>query len=502
MMRPWQAIAIVFALLLALMLWLRTHVYLPFSQRIEARPPLAISGDEPHYLVAVHNLLFDPDRDVRRTYERARAGGPEAGRRFRRAGLDHHAILFDPATRRHLFWNSILSLPRQGWPSRQLEILEAAYPVERSSHPIGFPALIAALLAPTRPTPDQVEERMSLVILLLSWLGGVATYLVGRRGGMGRVPSLAAALLLMLASPWLVYSRSYFSETAAGLALLAALGATVSRRPIAAALAIGAAFVIKPPYILVGFAWIVERLWKHRWREAAGMTTVLAAVVLAMMLFDHHETGSWLVSGNGPWISVASWTGTFATLIDGRYGLLTFVPWVLLALPALTGFLVRDRGSARWTRAMALPLLSQLGLLMAHRPLGATCYGPRYWVPFLPWLALAAVEGARNFRWGRPALGVAAAAGALVAIPAALMYPLIWNTPPHAAFRAMLRSAGHVSRTAHHSERRGHSGAVIAASRSGLRTRWLESHASQAEISSRPSAPPMSSPFRRRVTAA
>src|SRR5262249_8746714 len=168
--------------------------------------------------------------------------------------IDHHSVLFNPLNGHHVFWNSIIG------PPKHRPLLKAAYPVEHSSHPIGFPALVAATLAPSRPGPEQVEERFSLLVMLVSWLAGIVTLQVGRRAGMSPLRALAAAMVLLLASPWLAYSRSFFSEPVAGLLLLGALGAMLIERVGWAAVALGAAFAIKPPYIVVALAWIIDLL--------------------------------------------------------------------------------------------------------------------------------------------------------------------------------------------------------------------------------------------------
>src|SRR5438552_3458551 len=112
----------------------------------------ALSGDEPHYLVAINSLLHDGDLALTDDYGRAFEGGWEAGRRFRLVRLDHHTILYDG--REHALWNTVFD-----WktplacrpPCVPFKRLSPRFPddggaVERSSHAVGFPILAAALL--------------------------------------------------------------------------------------------------------------------------------------------------------------------------------------------------------------------------------------------------------------------------------------------------------------------------------------------------------------------
>ncbi len=67
---------------------------------------------------------------------------------------------------------------------------------------------------------------------------------------------------------------------------------------------------------------------------------------------------------------------------------------------------------------------------------GGYCYGPRYLLPFLPWIALATVA---SFRAAPRALRVVivalAAAGVVIALPGALRYRQVFDLPLAAVFR-------------------------------------------------------------------
>src|SRR5256885_14639433 len=94
--------AIALAALLPLIGWLAHHVV----ERGQLREWEigAITGDEPHYLIAINSLLHG-DLALADDYASAFAGGWEAGRRFRHTRLDHHTIFWDG--RDHALWNLI-----------------------------------------------------------------------------------------------------------------------------------------------------------------------------------------------------------------------------------------------------------------------------------------------------------------------------------------------------------------------------------------------------------
>lgn len=444
--------------LLALVVALPFVIWNPASQRLERTTPAAVSGDEPHYLLVVHSLLYDRDTKMRLDYDRSERGEPRAGRRFAGQRLDHHTLLYEPATGDTARWVDIFNwrspvVCRRGDASCSgFERKDADHftdldrVIERSAHPLGFPLLIAAVLAPTLPAPHQVETRMALVIALLSWLGVLAVFGAARAHGLSPRWSMIAAGLVGLASPHLVYARSYFAEPLIGAALAGALWAVASRRWRTAGALTVVAIWIKPFFVLIPMAWCVAAWLRGERRGAVHLGLVVTLGSVALMVLNYQQTRTLLVSGVWGWQGITDSDQLSRTLMDPRYGLLRFVPWTLLSFAMVGAWTVRMRqpGARTWDWVV-VPVVPILILLAVHRPLGATCYGPRYWVPMLPLLAVAAVglvHELRASRWQRraawSALGALAAVSAMVALSGALLYRHVWDQPPHAALTHLI----------------------------------------------------------------
>jgi hypothetical protein len=138
-------------------------------------------------------------------------------------------------------------------------------------------ALLAALIAPLRPSIADVQRDATLAMVLISWAGVLVTFLIGRRVGMAHGTALGAALLLGLGSPWFAYARSYYSEPAIGLALAIALYFFEADLLVAAALAVGAALWLKPPFGLVGAGFVLELIWVRRFKDAVLVSLLVGA---------------------------------------------------------------------------------------------------------------------------------------------------------------------------------------------------------------------------------
>jgi hypothetical protein len=426
-----------------------TSLFNPQTGRLRTVSPGAVSGDEHQYLMVVNSILFDRDIDLQKDYRRVKEGGWEAGRYFRGRYIEHHSLLVDPVSKEHDYFSNHFD---KNFPCVDRECLDRldgsskfSNPyalVEKSAHPIGFPLFIAALLAPTFPTLEQVEVRMAYVVLFICLAASLFTYRVAREIGLSVGLALATAALLIFASPWIVYSKSYFSEPLLGLVMIAGLYALQSNRPVWAGLASAAAFSIKPLFALIGLGWLLERCWMREYRQALRLGSILAAGILIFCSFNRWQTGFWIVGGHIDPMTIWVSPNPLKTLFDGRYGLFVFVPWAVFSWLVLAKALPGPRESSSNTllRQMAFPTLLFWGLVSFHYTLGSSCYGCRYWVPFLPWFSIAAMEGVAKVKnWLRGLFVYLALSGVLIAVPAAMCYPFVWDKPPLTALRFMLR---------------------------------------------------------------
>lgn len=229
-----------------------THVELLPDGHFAVTSPHVTNGDEPHYLLVLNSILFDHDLELQDDYERAK-GGPETG------GIelpDHHTILVNRHTRKHGIWFY------DHWDP-DLESGPDVYEV--SAHPVAYPALLAALIAPFQPKIEDVQSDVSVVVILICWAGTALTFRLARQAGLERGAALLVASLLVFASPWLAYSRSFFAEPAIGVSAVAALLALESDRPLLAAFFAATAFLFKPSMGVIGAGFVIEQMVERRW---------------------------------------------------------------------------------------------------------------------------------------------------------------------------------------------------------------------------------------------
>jgi len=445
-----------------LIYWSVTHLELVPVRTLQHVSPRAISGDEPHYLIILNSILFDHDLQLQDDYARVSRGGLEAGAGYAGTNLDHPTILVNRRTGYHAsaliyrpgirgqepgVWLSTGSgfrvfLPGNSFARRNdPELAPGPDVFEVPAHPVAFPALLALLIAPLRPALADVERDASLAMVLIAWAGVVVTFLIGRKVGMTQGAALGAALLLGLGSPWFAYARSYYSEPAIGLALALALYAIEADRLVPAALAVGAALWLKAPFVLVGAGFVLELLWERRFRDAILMSLVVGACGLALVSFNYWLARTFVIPDFGVPLAT-DFHSLYDTLLLPGHGLFIFAPWTALALFPLGHALCSEPSHSSLLRRMALPIALYLVLLVIVDYDPGYSYGPRYWVPFMPWLAIAAVETMRSSSLGRRIIySPLLLAGVAIAIPAALCYPnthpFIYSLPPSAAWRAL-----------------------------------------------------------------
>jgi hypothetical protein len=259
-------------------------------------------------------------------------------------------------------------------------------------------------------------------------------YVIARREGLSQGWAVATVLLLGIASPWLAYSRSFLTEPLSGLLLAAGLLAARGQRWALAGVAVSLAMAMKAPFAVFGAGWMLVLLAQRRWREGLVLTASLGVGGLALLLFNRWVSHVWVVGGRSGWMWASGLRGFKSTLLHPSYGLLIFVPWAALAVLALVpkGW-AQKRGLAP---TIGVPLLLYLAVLSASKFTGGNCYGPRYWVPALPFLALLVIDVAKRRLISTVALAVLAAWGLYLTLPGALRYKLVWDQPPSVGWPA------------------------------------------------------------------
>ena len=404
-----QAAVTSFFVVLLFVMWGITLVEDLHGWRFTYRPPNVVSGDEIHYLLAINTLLFHHQFELQDAYARARRDGSrEAAGHYL---PDDHTWLVNRRTGAHCTY-----FAGCGFSHPSPDVYEV------SIHAMGYPLFIAGLLVPLRPPLEHVSVDISRITVLVSWLTVVITYLIAVRIGMPWGFALFTAATVGLASPCLAYTRSYFSEPEIGLSLALSLWAFESDRPKLAALGAGVASWFKAPLGLAAIGFVIDRLWSGRWRDAAEMFLVLGLYAAVLLGFNYWLARMWLIGNLGAPVKF-DFSALRQTLIGSYHGLFVFAPWTIVAFASL---LLGWRHSV--VRRIAVPVLVYLIVISSVGVAASASYGPRHWVPFLPWLAIAAVESVRSSRL-MPVFVVLVALSVTIAIPGALHYHHLFDVP-------------------------------------------------------------------------
>lgn len=404
----------------------------------EITRPWLTGGDEPFYMMMVHSLRDDGDIRLDDEYESVRRGGVQAGNSIAGFDIEGHSILVNPVTGK-----SIKCFVK----CTPAEIAFVGEPTSAhfkvSAHPAAYPALMALLTLPFRPSPREVDPLVGTFSIVFAIVGLVLTFVAARRSGFSERAALGAMLLVGFASPWLVYMRSYFTEIPIGICFLLGFIAMRRDRPILAGMAVGVAAAMKPVFVLFGVAWILERLWARNFRAAlllAASVGLCGAALVAVNLCTIHVP---IASGAIPVSAAHDLSSLWDTFYEREHGLFVFVPWTV---PALFWGLSasRRRGSPEGgllsvdaRRQIMLPYLLCLAVYAAISYGPSWCYGPRYYVPFMPFFALLAVDWvmAERKAVARGLLAVVVAFSAFVAITSAPGYHWLFGQSVFASVR-------------------------------------------------------------------
>ncbi len=407
------------------------------SYSIEFSWPVVTSGDEPIYLAIIHSLLFDHDIRLDNNYAQIAAGGNDGGSVFRGMDIGGHSFLTNPATGaqvRCVYPCSPADYAAVGGPRDGLYQVPA--------HPVAYPLLMALLAWPFSPTPDNVEALVGIISIVIAIAGVVLTFAAARSADLAEPYAYLAAGLVGFASPWLVYMRSYYADPSIGLFLILAYLALRRGWMVLAAVGVAVAMAMKPVFVLFGALWIAERFLARDRRAAIVLAATLGGLGLALVAVNMATIGRPLASGALPLMWAKDLSSLWNTFFDLKYGLILFVPWTAIALAWGVAALFPQSGggepgaaSAAARRQIVLPVVGCTAVFAALAFGPGFCYGPRYYVPLFPLLAILAADflAAHPVRWRQAAIVVLGIAGLVIAVSSAPQYHRLLSVPFYAS---------------------------------------------------------------------
>jgi hypothetical protein len=370
---------------------------------------VGISGDEPHYLIITHSMLFDHDLQIENNHRRADYGAFFNGE-------------MPPDYLRRGQNGAIYSVHAPGLPA----LLLPAYAIGGVRGAILMMCLLAALAA--LAVFDVATRLGGPTIGLVTWMS-VCLTVPWMPFSWSLFPEMAAAAIVAWAVRWLLVPEDSSSERSAGVTTDAGpIGVAQGSSPALPTwfgrglIPVAQGFSPAPrawlwrgaclaalPWLHTKFvvllaaltAFLLLRLRRHLWSAAALLLPIVLSSV-AWIGFFYVVYGT--PDPTAPYGASADLSVRFANLprsllgllIDQKFGLLVYSP-VYLVAGAGAWFVLRDRG--RWSLTLALLVTTLLFVVSTSRYYmwwGGTKAPARFLVPVLPLVApLIAVALAR-----------------------------------------------------------------------------------------------------------
>jgi hypothetical protein len=311
---------------------------------------MVLSGDSPHYLVAVNSLIEDGDFDLKNNYEQALAGDWDMGARFRSVPVDRHV---------------------------DIDLKGRQY----GTHSPFFPVIMAlpAMFVAGSGWVESICIWMTMlagltgVMLFARWLNQVGFIFRNTRTEFW-------VSLLGLATPLLCYSRDLWTEP---WILAIWVGMLVTSSPAVLSMLAFAGILIKYPFFIVSLTMGLLAVRKGDRRRGAflcgsSLAGILTVFVTIQWLFRDVDHFSLFHSGVHGSFGLP-FEGALGLLLNPRSGLLLFFPFFAWGLVQFR------KGGNVYVPATAFFLFHA-----AYEDWSAgTGFSARYLVPMLPILVMA-----------------------------------------------------------------------------------------------------------------
>jgi hypothetical protein len=390
------------------------------------------SGDDPHYQMIAHSLVFDGDLDLSNDY----------------------------SDRTNLVGAGTLAPEAHAIPGRGGQL--------RPVHDVGLPVLFAPyfaiayriaehspewipprLMARARLTPPLVlRHLLSLAMTALTGLLAVLLFRVCRSAFQSHAPALFWILLFVLSPPLLSHAYVFFTELPTAL-LVAACWLTLNTpfhqsRLRTALLGAGVGFLLLLHIRNVGLVFgliilCLARIWRLE-RRTAHAGWFLAPIVVFGLIRTIVNVVFWGSLVTGPHAGLALPSGVVATitevttrvfglLVDQEHGLLPYAPIYLLVLPGF--FFLRKTDKKSFAEACLIILAYLVPVLVPslnrHGWDGGWSPAARFLVPIAPILVVVGLRYLSRL----PRIPITLAILCLVQVTLDLVYwshpKLLWN---------------------------------------------------------------------------
>jgi hypothetical protein len=274
----------------------------------------------------------------------------------------------------------------------------------------------------------------ALVAALPTALAAVLVWRLALRFTGAPGASALSALAYGLLTPVFAYSNAVYGHQLAAFLLIGAFALLALGPPRAGALRLlllgvllGYAVVSEyPAAVPAGFIFLYAawRLWQAHARLRLGWTMLAGGAVAAGWMsynsaifggplalgYSHSELWTEQHSTGFMSLSLPTLDGIWGITFSAYRGLFLLSPWLLLALPGFVIWWRWGRARAEWWVTLACALSMFAFNASSHMWWGGFAVGPRYVLPALPFLALAAAATlaqwapSRAFRWSTAVL--------------------------------------------------------------------------------------------------
>ena len=394
--------------------------------------PRVISGDEPHYFIALNSIIDDHDFLIKNNHANAYLNKTcDAGFIFKgNAQISaERRVMY---TKNHQDYTlDLIDTGGKRLPGKENINLDEFEQVTLA--PIGLPVESALFLWPFSNTCNR-EHFAILLSIFISIIGILFFHKIILYYHNTYIASVAT-FIYAFGTPIWFYSKTFFAEPyLATFLILAYYYLIIKNRSFLAGLFIGAGYLMKQPFSLLLPIFVVYTILRRKFLDAISLIVSFMPFLVMFFAFNLYHFSTFTTPAK-QFTAGSILVGIYNNFFSSTNGLFVFSPILLLFIFGIIGFYRKNKSHC----IIVVMVLALYFIFFSSFIATGGAHANRYFVPFLSFMVLLLSFAYQDFFTKYRSLFIfLIATSVVINLQSAVVHILFWSHPPWYAIEKIL----------------------------------------------------------------